>query len=657
MKINRLVISLFVLISSCLYSIEHYLTYPDVRETMDEMFNLHVENKDLSPLIVKRSVKLYIQQFDPDKIYLLKDEVKSYYELSNRQVQQIIDGYYDNDYSTFEKLNAMIQGAIERHRRIRDENETLMVSNDKVEYKNIYNKQLVNYADSITELKRRNYYHLLEVLKYHQNKRSLTKLTPQIKEKIFVLWEKKRFHFEDSYLPSHPSKQIDQHFLSLNILKSMSRSLDAHSGYYSPDEAYEIRASLKKQFQGIGVTLREDYDGIFISDIISGGPAHQTGEMEIGDRIVEIDGNSIETVSFYEVLDQLKGKEGTMTVLGIVRENETERQFYRVTVKKKKIILNEERLSYTSEKYGKGIIGKIVMPGFYDNGENMSLDRDLRDALRNLKKEGDLVGLVIDIRENSGGFLNQAVKVAGMFINGGVIVISKYSDGEMSHNRDVDGREYVSGPVLLLTSKASASAAEIIAQAMQDYGVALVVGDDRTYGKGSMQYQTLTNPEAKAFFKVTVGRYYTASGKSPQIEGVKADIVVPTIFSPYNIGERFLEFPLSNDHLDKGIITSIRSLKLKTHKSIAPPYVPYLQPSDTEWRKMLGQLKHNSEERLSNDKNFNYFLKVIHGKVPAASRKTTRRSIMMSNYGSDDLQMKEAVNIVQDMIHIDANNS
>ncbi|MCK4934996.1 MAG: carboxy terminal-processing peptidase, partial [Simkaniaceae bacterium] len=177
-------------------------------------------------------------------------------------------------------------------------------------------------------------------------------------------------------------------------------------------------------------------------------------------------------------------------------------------------------------------------------------------------------------------------------------------------------------------------------------------GDDRTYGKGSMQYQTLTNASAKSFFKVTVGRYYTASGKSPQINGVKADIVVPTVFSPYNIGERFLEFPLTNDHLDRGVVTSMHSLKLKSNKNIAAPSVPYLQPRDTDWRKMLGKLKSNSKERLSNDKNFNYFLKVIHGKAPSKSLKTTKKSSLSSNFGKDDLQMKEAVHIIQDMIQI-----
>ena len=102
--------------------------------------------------------------------------------------------------------------------------------------------------------------------------------------------------------------------------------------------------------------------------------------------------------------------------------------------------------------------------------------------------------------------------------------------------RSLDGRSYYNGPLVILTSRASASAAEIVAQALQDYGTGIVVGDDRTYGKGTIQYQTVTDTGAASFFKVTVGRYYTVSGRTTQIDGVKADLVVPTPYSALAIG-------------------------------------------------------------------------------------------------------------------------
>src|SRR5262249_53796114 len=156
-------------------------------------------------------------------------------------------------------------------------------------------------------------------------------------------------------------------------------------------------------------------------------------------------------------------------------------------------------------------------------------------------------GLVLDLRENAGGFLSQAVKVSGIFLSNGIVVISKYSRGDVHFLRNIVGRSYFNGPLVILTSKMSASASEIVAQALQDYGVGIVVGDERTFGKGSIQYQTVTDMSTDLFFKVTVGKYYTASGRTTQIEGVKTDIVVPTHYAPYHIGERYLEYPLSAD--------------------------------------------------------------------------------------------------------------
>ena len=146
--------------------------------------------------------------------------------------------------------------------------------------------------------------------------------------------------------------------------------------------------------------------------------------------------------------------------LEFVRDGEV----FRVKLRRAKIVMEDERLSYTYEPVADGIIGKIDLPAFYDNGGSVSVERDLREALRDLRSQGKIKGLVLDMRQNSGGFLNQAVKVAGIFLTGGVVVISRYSDGEMSYSRDIDGRQYYSGPLVILTSKASASAAEIVAQ-------------------------------------------------------------------------------------------------------------------------------------------------------------------------------------------------
>jgi carboxyl-terminal processing protease len=284
----------------------------------------------------------------------------------------------------------------------------------------------------------------------------------------------------------------------------------------------------------------------------------------------------------------------------------------------------------------------------------VSSERDLKEAIRSFKQKGDLVGLVLDLRENSGGFLSQAVRVAGLFVSNGVIVISKYGKGEVHFLRNIVGRSFFNGPIVILTSKMSASASEIVAQALQDYGVAVIVGDERTFGKGSIQYQTVTDEKADLFFKVTVGRYYTVSGKSTQIDGVIADIVVPTQYAPYNIGERFLEYPLPPDQVDPAYIDPLTDLDEKTRRIFQARYLPFLQRVVPFWKRILPSLKKNSAYRLAHDPNFQAFIKKqekIRSRQAGMPVNTIDEQVQI---GMEDLQMMEAVNIVKDMVLIEA---
>ena len=150
--------------------------------------------------------------------------------------------------------------------------------------------------------------------------------------------------------------------------------------------------------------------------------------------------------------------------------------------------------------------------------------------------------------------LSQAVGVTGLFITKGVVVGIKDHTGSIQYLRDLDGKMLWDGPLIVLVNKASASASEIVAQTLQDYGRAIVVGDKNTYGKGSFQTFTLNtskegsvNPEGE--YKVTRGRYYTVSGKTPQLKGVEADIIVPGPLSEMELGEAFAKYPLENDSI------------------------------------------------------------------------------------------------------------
>jgi carboxyl-terminal processing protease len=310
----------------------------------------------------------------------------------------------------------------------------------------------------------------------------------------------------------------------------------------------------------------------------------------------------------------------------------------RVELTRAKITLADKRVDISSEPFGDGVIGKITLHSFYEGDDGLSSEKDLKKAIDQLSEQGPLHGLVLDMRENSGGFLSQAVKVSGLFISSGVVVISKYSDGSVKYYRSVDGNRYFEGPLVILISRGSASATEIVAQTLRDYGVAIVVGDEQTYGKGTIQHQTVTSDRSEAFFKVTIGRYYTVSGRSTQVEGVKADILVPTDYHFEELGERYLEYPLAPDVATAAFNDTLADVDPFMRKWFYKYYIPKLQAPEEKWISLIPALRENSERRRALNKNYQTFLK----ETQAKTRKATS--------GSSDLQMEEAVNIVKDML-------
>ncbi len=628
----------------------------DIHRVMQKMFSYHIENKSLNAPLVRRCIKIYIEQFDPEKCYLLSQEVAPYLNLNESQVQAIIQRLQNQDYSDFFALNELIQSAVVRAQKMRNESAAELVFVD-IDQESLSSVAPSAYAASEAVLAERQKNRMARFYVFHKNRTMLD--SSERRQKVYALFETKMRRSENQYVQADPmllTKERKEHLISLRILKAFAKSLDTHTAFFSPEEAYEMRMSLEKQFEGVGVILSEGVDGVMITELIKGSPAAESGLIQINDLLVEIDGESIKQSSFEEVIEKLKKKDRGEIILGFKRVDfeANNELFFQVPLKKKPIVMNEERIQVGYEKYGDGIIGKIALYSFYETADGMSSEKDIKEAIRSLSEIGPLYGLVLDLRENSGGFLSQAVKVAGLFVSNGVIVISKYAKGEVHFLRNIVSRSFYNGPLVVLTSKMSASASEIVAQALQDYGVAVIVGDDRTFGKGSIQYQTVTDERAEFFFKVTVGRYYTASGKSTQIDGVIADIVVPTQYAAYNIGERFLEFPLPPDRVDAAFLDPLTDLDEKTRRLFQRKYLPYLQRVVPFWKKMLPTLRKNSAMRLSKDPAFQAFMRRqdrIRSRQQSIPVNTIDEPIQI---GLEDMQMGEAVNIVRDMIWLEA---
>lgn len=645
-------ILLTALIGSILYGEGGQLKISEIRPVMDEMLAVHIEHREMAPLLMRRAFKLFIEQFDMARMYLLQDEVRPFLEKSDKELARSVLNYRGGDLTDFICLSQVIQEAVFRARSFRREiQKELILNGEGLELPS--GESYLGFAKSDEQLKMRIRTQLVRFLLEEKRLAHLEEWTPEIRAKIFQLLSRRVAQKEESYLILDESgkfldKTKSEHYLSLHALKSLAKSLDAHSCYFSREEAVEMRTALEKQFDGIGVVLREALDGVVISDLVKGGPADKSGQIAVGDQLVEVDGKSLQGLSYEQILRLLKGDGKRELVLKVKRLGSSSP--IHVSLNREKIVMQDERLQTEFHPYADGIIGKLVLPSFYEGGHQSSAEQDIREGIKKLKKQGNLKGLILDMRENSGGFLTQAVKVASLFITRGVVVISKYAQGEMKYLREVDGRNYFDGPLVVLTSKASASAAEIVAQALQDYGAAVIVGDERTYGKGTIQYQTVTDENAKSYYKVTVGRYYTVSGRTTQIEGVKADLVVPTEYAPYNIGERYLEYPLANDRVAPAYSDPLTDVEEKTKIWMQKNYLPHLQKPQTHWQKLLPVLSKNSSLRQKKDKNFSLFVQ-SQEKIQGLSPRSFHH-VENPSWGRNDLQMDEAVNILKDMIEI-----
>lgn len=612
----------------------------DVNKVMNEMFEQHVDQKTMTDAVLKNSFKNYFDQFDPERVYLLDSEVAPAIKNDDQKIHQLLKEYDKGNLAAYEELNGIIQKAILRARDIRKNllnNKDLLFQSSSitnVDTEDLLEDKKIPYASNLDELKNRIKNQIIRYISV-ERKRFGDRPVLENENKTLEAFENYVRHVEDQYLyvddSGKPLSSTEkENLFVLHVLKALARSLDSHTTFLDPNEAYDMQIRLEKGFQGIGVILELKPQGIVVSRLIKDSPAEKSGKIKIDDIVTSIDGQNVESSSLAEAVQLLREKRDTVDLR--LKRGDTS---IAVALKKEQIDVDEDRVDTTSMKYGNGIIGVLTLHSFYQGDKGITSEKDLRKAMKELTTQGQLKGLILDLRENSGGFLSQAVKVAGLFITNGVVVVSKYSNGEKRIYRDVVGFKTYSGPLIVLTSKATASAAEIVAQALQDYGVALVVGDEHTYGKGTIQSQTVTDHSTTPYFKVTIGKYYTVSGKTPQKSGVKADIVVPSHYIHEEIGEEYLDNALASDRIASLYDDKLQDIDPNLKGWYLHYYMPTLQKKQLSWINMLPMLKKNSQQRLTTS-----FLSLSSKQKDPSDK-------------PPDPQLSEAINILKDMITLD----
>lgn len=636
-KIVRFLIYIMILALPLSAAQSELLQQDDVKKIMQQILSQHLDQQAMTEKVLKNSFEVFIDQFDPVRIYLLEDEVAPFLNLTDAQVQELLEQYRVDNFSAYTSLNTVIQKAILRARQVRKGLET----NDNALFQEEAPEPIHEerpFARSESQLKRRIEDHILQFIISEEEGFGVQKIQAH-KQAVLANYEDFIRDYEDQYLyqeeggkPLPIAKQ--ENLFTMHVIKALAKSLDSHTSFYDAEEAYDMKIRLEKGFYGIGIIPESTTDGVFVRRILAGSPAAKQGAIQPGDLILSVNGTSTKTLPAKEITDLFLSTKGTSISLTLKRDNTP----YKVTLKSDLIIVNEDRMDVLSQPYRGGIIGVIALHSFYKGKGGITSEKDVRDAILTLNQENNLKGLVLDLRNNSGGFLTEAVKVAGLFITNGVVVISKYNDGEEHFYRDMDNRVYFDGPLVVLTSKGTASAAEIVAQALQDYGVAVIVGDEHTYGKGTIQSQTITNENSSSYFKVTVGTYYTVSGKTPQLQGVKSDIVVPSDLLYQNVGEEYLENAIDNRQtVPNAYADNLADIDPGLKPWFLRYYTPTLQGRSANWQEALPKLRENSKYRLSRDPSYQKFF--------------NGGSITLSSKDSDP-QLQEAIHIVEDMVDL-----
>ena len=360
------------------------------------------------------------------------------------------------------------------------------------------------------------------------------------------------------------------------FLNALALSYDPHSEYMSPSEMENFSINMRLSLIGIGAVLRKEDEWSKIMELVPGGPAAVQGELKVDDRIAGVAQGSepfvdVVDMKLDKVVEMIRGKKGSTVRLQVIPAGTTDtskRKVIAIVRDEVKLTDSEARAEIVEQKNDHGGVdrlGWITLPSFYadmDGGgrkgsQRKSTTRDVAELLTRLNKE-NISGLIIDLRRNGGGSLEEAVNLTGLFIKKGPVVQSKNYDKKMDVLSDKDPSILYNGPMIVLTSHVSASASEIFAGALQDYNRAVIVGDKNTFGKGTVQTLLDVGRTMSPFgfkqadagaLKLTIQKFYRPSGKSTQLDGVASDIVLPSRYAHLEVGEDALKYPLPFDEV------------------------------------------------------------------------------------------------------------
>ena len=560
------------------------LTGPVIKGIVEQFVSMHYAQKPLDDEMSAKIFKLYLNRLDPAHYYFLTADVNEFRKYETRIDDMLLRGKVKLALEIFERFKVRLSERLAMMEEFlaedfdfsRDANWTL-------------EREDLPYPETTEEARK------IWRTKIKFDLLTLKLADTSIKDGKERLMKRVRGMWKDF------SQYENDDVVSI-FLNSMAAAYDPHSSYLAAQDLKNFDISIKLSLEGIGAVLRWEDGYTVVNSIVPGGAAARHGKLKADDRIIAVAQGeeafeSVIDMRLNNVVQLIRGKRGTKVGLQILRKTKKGFDTLKLVIVRDKIILKdgEARMQifvHPSPEENKTAqetnrIGVIKLPSFYvdfnDRRKNpknyKSSSRDVKKHLKEFVRE-NVDGVILDLRSNGGGGLDEAINMAGLFIGHNPVVIVRQSGGRRVTVHRSRERAVYDGPLLIMLNRYSASASEILAGAMHDYQRAILAGDTTTFGKGTVQ-NIFQLPEGYGALKVTIAQFYRVSGWSTQNRGVETSLVLPSLYNARDIGESTLDNALPWRSIDQVSYRVSGNLK-----------------------KVLPKLKQLSENRIANSDFF-----------------------------------------------------
>ncbi len=577
----------------------------------------HIGHSHVNDEISSRLFDRFIKDLDPNKLYFIESDIKKLNVMRKRLDDELKNGNVKFAQDVFglylkamARQTALAQKLIDQKHDFTIDEEMVTDADD------------LPWAKTRKELderwRKRIKYELLD-LKLEEHGENLD----EAREKLH-----RRYRTISSNL-----RLTDEHEITEMYLTALARCFDPHSSYMSPRTLEDFQINMRLSLDGIGAQLRYDDGYTVVAEIVPGGAADTDGRLEPGDKIVAV---AQETGDFVDIIEMklknvvqlIRGKRGTTVRLKVKKADSGDVETYAMV--RQKIELKQSEVkgeiingleAGVQQRIGRPMkVGVIKIPSFYRDFEGAqrgaadfkSTEKDVRKVLADFEAQGGVDAVVIDLRNNGGGALSEAIGVSGLFIKTGPVVQVKELDGTIRSHRDENPDVAYAGPLVVICNRLSASASEIFAGVIKDYHRGIIVGDTTTHGKGTVQnVMPVSDPDVRirlfrtnadlGALKLTIQQFYRVNGDSTQNRGVRSDIVLPSRLDHMDLGESFLDNALPFDSIPEA--DKVYNVAMTS-------------------RSVINRLKRESEKRVAASDDFKKVKKQIERYVKRKNRKT-----------------------------------